>query len=69
MIQWELCKNLKFDYTTQWYKRKQESIQGNKNKKFFPTLRYKRISRKSERVLINMKKITCHLWVQPFREN
>ena len=32
VIQWELCKKLKFDYTNEWYMHNQESIQENETK-------------------------------------
>ena len=32
-IHWELCKKLKFDYTTKWYMHKPESVLGNEKHK------------------------------------
>ena len=35
MIHWELCKTLKFDHTTKWYRHKPESVQDNETWKIF----------------------------------
>ena len=32
IIHWELCKQLKFDYNTKWYKHKPESVEEKENK-------------------------------------
>ena len=59
VIQWELCKKLRFDHTTKWYVHKPESVLENATIKFFGTLRYELITypgRKPDLVLINKKR-------------
>ena len=65
VIDWELCKKMKFDYSTKWYMQKLESVQENKTDKilndFEIQMIYLILARRPELVWINKKKRTCHL--------
>ena len=59
VIYWELCKRLKFDYTTKWYMHKLESVREDKTHKilwdFVIRVQMNRLipARRPDQVLIN----------------
>ena len=44
VVNWELCKKLKFDHTTKWYVHKSESVLENDTLKISGIWRYKQIT-------------------------
>ena len=62
VINWELCKILKFDHTTEWYIHKPKSVRENETYWNFEIQTNHLISpKRPDLVLINKKEGTCYL--------
>ena len=60
VIHWELCKNVKFDYTKKWYMHNSESVQKKEMHKVFWDFEMQTdqliFARRSDQVIVNQKR-------------